>query len=425
MTLVCASVAVSSAEPKRDLPDYDGRGNVDTKSSSALWVPRIILAPLYAVHEFVIRQPLGWLVRTADRGHWQIRIRDFFILDAEHNVMLYPTAMFDFGLLPSVGASLTADDVVLTGNHIKLHAATWGVDWLVASGLDRKGPFTTLVDFSRRSDNLFVGTGPDVTSATRSRYGAQLLDASEAVALHLSGESVITLALGARTARVRGGTCCGDPNLDERINNGMLPALSALDRKHTSVYQRAALRLDSRAVRPARGSGLFLDLHGVNHVGVDRDADWLRYGADVGGALDLNGRQRTLKLLVGVELVDPLRGGEVPFDELAQLGGEDSMAGFLPGWMNGRSTVVTSLSYSWPIWVWLDGETHVSVGNAFDQHFEGIEAKKLRLSVDFGVTSIDRRDTRFELLVGVGTETFEQGGHITSVRVAFGSREGF
>ena len=47
------------------------------------------------------------------------------------------------------------------------------------------------------------------------------------------------------------------------------------------------------------------------------------------------------------------------------------------------------------------------------------------MSGDIGLTTASVRDQGFEILFGVGTETFDQGGGITSVRLAFGSRQGF
>ena len=47
------------------------------------------------------------------------------------------------------------------------------------------------------------------------------------------------------------------------------------------------------------------------------------------------------------------------------------------------------------------------------------------MSADLGVTSIGKRDQGFEVLFGLGSETFEQGAGITSVRLSFGSRKGF
>lgn len=38
---------------------------------------------------------------------------------------------------------------------------------------------------------------------------------------------------------------------------------------------------------------------------------------------------------------------------------------------------------------------------------------------------IGTKESGLEILVGLGTETIEQGGHINSFRFAFGTRRGF
>ena len=99
--------------------------------------------------------------------------------------------------------------------------------------------------------------------------------------------------------------------------------------------------------------------------------------------------------------------------------------GFVAGWMTGRSTFASQVAYTWPVWVWLDGQLRFSTGNAFGARLDGLAANKLRLSGDIGVTSVGKRDQGFELLFGLGTETLEQGANITSVRLSIGSRTGF
>jgi len=87
--------------------------------------------------------------------------------------------------------------------------------------------------------------------------------------------------------------------------------------------------------------------------------------------------------------------------------------------------VMAELAYTWPVWFMLDGTLHVSAGNAFDGHLAGFAPDKLRLSTDIGIAMIGNKDSGLEILVGLGTETIEQGGHINSFRFAFGTRRGF
>jgi hypothetical protein len=435
-TLIGIAIALGSssqvaADPKRDAPDYDGRGNTDTDADSwALWIPRVALSPLYLANEYVVRRPLGGLVTVAERHHWVNAVSDFFTFGPRNNYLVAPTALFDFGLLPSVGVYFAGDGAWAAGNTIRLHAATWGADWISATARDRftwNAGTTSLaarVDFRREADLLFFGVGPDVTSATRSRYGLQRFDAGLTFGQRLFGESALALSSGVRAIGYRAGDCCGDPSLDARIADGSLAMPAGYGMSYTTLYQRAELALDTRAPRPATATGGYLQMHAETDLDLRNDRSWIEYGAILGVALDLQRRQRTVKVQLAVDSADPLRGDLVPFNELASLGGS-LMPGFVAGWMTGRSTVAAQLGYSWPVWMWLDGQARFSMGNAFGSHLDGFTADKLRLSADLGVTSVGKRDQGFEVLLGVGTETLEQGAGITSVRLSFGSRKGF
>jgi hypothetical protein len=101
------------------------------------------------------------------------------------------------------------------------------------------------------------------------------------------------------------------------------------------------------------------------------------------------------------------------------------MPGFRPGRLYDRSAAVATLRYSWPIWVWLDGSLQVAIGNVFGARFDGLRAGRGRLSTALGVESRGSRDSVFQALVGFGSETFESGAKIDSLRVVFGARSGF
>ena len=65
-----APAATRGPEDRRAVPDYDGRPEPTTAGDIALWVPRVVLFPLYLVSEYLIRRPLGWLISTGEREHW-------------------------------------------------------------------------------------------------------------------------------------------------------------------------------------------------------------------------------------------------------------------------------------------------------------------------------------------------------------------
>jgi hypothetical protein len=431
-----AALAIgSSASPahaddaKRALPDYDGRGNEDANAGSwALWIPRVALSPLYFLNEFVLRRPIGALVTVAERRHWVSSVVEIFTFGRNDQYMLVPTALFDFGLLPSVGVYYAGDDTFVRGNATRLHAATWGADWLNATALDRYSSGGTTVaarvEFKRQADLLFFGTGPDVTSATRARYGLQRFETAATFSRRLWGESSLVLSSGAHTISYRAGNCCGDPSLDQLIADGTLAVPSGYGMPYTTLFERAELTLDTRPPRPGSSTGGYLQMHVEPNFDVRDDRSWLKFGSVVGMSVDLDDRQRTLKVQVAVDYADPMRGVVVPFNELPALG-SDLMPGFVAGWMAGRSTFATQLAYAWPVWMWLDGRMRFGVGNAFDGRLHGLAPSRLRMSADIGLTSVGRRDQGFEMLFGVGTETFEHGSGITSVRFSVGSRRGF
>jgi len=66
---------------ERTVPDYTGRG-VEPKTAGdvLIWVPRVILSPLYVVSEYIIRQPLGALTTAAEKGNWPTIVVSVFTL---------------------------------------------------------------------------------------------------------------------------------------------------------------------------------------------------------------------------------------------------------------------------------------------------------------------------------------------------------
>jgi len=388
----------------------------------------VLLAPVYLVHEYLIRRPLGALVTRAERGRWADSVQGLFSVNAG-DTLLAPTGRFDLGLLPSVGLYVTSDHLLARGNSVRLYAATWGRPWIDVTAADRysydhgDGLVEGRFELRRTEDNLFVGIGPDATSATRARFGLERIEGSVAFVRRLAGASMFRATAGVHRIAFVGGTCCDDPSLDSEIASGAVMAPPGYGTAYTAFFGRAEIALDTRRPRPEPGDGVYVRVTGDTSATVD-DRVWIRYGADAGAAYDLTGHRRIVTLRAAVELVDPLHGQDVPFVELASAGG-DLMPAFVPGWMIGRSTAAAQLGYTWPVWLWLDGQARVSVGNAFDAHLRGFDPAKLRLSADLGITMSRRYDLAFEVLAGIGTETFEQGGGITSVRVTVGSRRAF
>lgn len=433
LALLARAGGAAPADPervaKRAVPDYDGRGNPDTDAGSwLLWIPRVLLSPFYVANEYVLRRPLGALVSRAERDRWSDRVAHLFTSGEASKSSVVPIAAIDLGLLPRVGAEYTRDDLFATGNALAVRGATWGPQWIEVAiadrdAIDRDDGVQVGARVRRAEDNLFVGIGPDASRRTRSRYGLERAEASAAYRRQLPGPAELDIESGVRRVDFVRGDCCGDPSLDTRIARGELMAPPGYRDDYTAAYGRIELTLDTRRPRPEPGSGGYVHAFGAPSVDPGTGGAWIEYGGVAGAALDLTGHRRTLWLELAADLVDRVAGGAVPFTEYPGL--DELMPGFAPGWLLGASSAAAQLGYRWPLWLGLDAQARVAVGNAFGDHLAGLAPRKLRLSSDVGLSTSTERDAGFELLLGLGTETFEQGAAVTSVRVLVGTKRGF
>ena len=129
LVLACALSAghARGAEPeKRALPDYDGRGRPQTPGQKALWVPRVLLSPLYFVSEYLVRRPLGYAITAAEKAELPGALYDFFAFGPDHKAGIVPITLLDFGFEPSVGLYAFWDDAGFQGHDLRLRGSTWG-----------------------------------------------------------------------------------------------------------------------------------------------------------------------------------------------------------------------------------------------------------------------------------------------------------
>ncbi|MGC4065724.1 MAG: hypothetical protein QM784_13960 [Polyangiaceae bacterium] len=430
LALTCVASSAAAIE-KRRLPDYDGRGGEPTRpGDAALWVPRVALFPFYIVSEYVIRRPLGALVSGAERAGVPQTVYEFFMLTDDHAVGWVPTFFVDFGFKPSAGAYFFWNDAFVERNRFTLHAATWGTNWLMASvadsyAVDERRSVTFRGLALSRPDFRYYSPGPESREEQMGRFGALRLESELAFRQRFGSLSSLEVAAGVRHLRFR------NPSDDyvsvrERVREGWFELPEAYEDGYTAGFQRAHLSLDSRRARPSSQTGARIELDGEqgNAPGAT-PRSWMRYGAIAGGFLDLNDRARVLSLSLATTFSDPMTSAGVPFTELVQLGGAELMPGFVPGRLRGRSALVSTLGYHWPVWVWLDGTIQFSVGNVYGPHLDGLKASALRMAGAIGVQTSVTSENPVEILLGFGTETFDQGARLNTLRLAIGTTRGF
>jgi hypothetical protein len=442
-------------DDERPVPDYDGRGDEPTTAGDVLlWIPRIVLSPLYFVSEFVVRRPLGAVVSWAEEEELPKLLVDFFTFGPDRNIGIVPTALIDFGFNPSVGVYHFWNEFLADNNKFRARAATWGPRWLMLKVADRLEVYddhelSVRFEFEKRPDWVFYGLGPLSQSDDESRFSETRVDGGFGYQAKLWRSSEVNAFVGVRHVRFEPDEgCCDEPTVAESIAARPTFEPPGLREGYFVLRQGVDLKLDTRKRRnlgepregsdfvSPPGSGVRLDVRAEHAGALERTRpfpgdnpvlyEWMKYGATLGGFADLTGEQRVVGLSVIVDFADPLREDRaIPFTEQVSLGGDRPLRGYLQGRLIDRSSAVALFEYRWPVWVWLDGTIHYGVGNVFGEHLDGFELAKLRQSFGIGMRGIGSPDHVFELLVAAGTETFDEGAGFDTLRVVLGATSGF
>lgn len=422
---------------RRLAPDYDGRLESPAAADDALlWIPRVIFFPVHLLLEYGIRQPLGLLLTTAERERWEALAIDLFSSESR-NEGLVPTAFYDFGFRPSVGAHFWWNEGLFRGHRFRLTAGFGGVD-LWHGHLVERIEFSDQVHLSfeaegiTRPDQMFFGIGANTSQSRAARYWLDEVGGKVTLRVRPWRASEVVLFGGAMHRDFRDGTYQqngGDRSFSQALAEGLVTRPEGYERY---VPLRASLRmaLDSR---PSENlSPLNTDLHfrveAQGEVGTDAnlaDRSWARGELGAGVFVELP-HDRSISLSAGASLAEPLGGRDVPFLELVQLGGNRiAMEAFSQGRLMGRSGVTSTLEYRYSIWPAVDGSLHVSVGNVFGRMLSDFDVARLRLSIGFGIRTRSNPDNPLVLAFAVGTDTFEQGTGIAVYRFIVGTQPGF
>jgi hypothetical protein len=423
----------AAVTPKRPVPDYDGRGPPPRPAGdAALWVPRVLLSPLYVVSEYVLREPLAAVIPAAENADIPRKLYNFFAFGPDHKAGIVPVGLFDFDFAPSVGVYAFWRDAFGKGNDWSLHTEVWPSDWYAVSfregaRLDDRTSVLFHLAGVHRPDRVFYGLGPRSLQSNQSRFTEAVTDESVMLDWKYLRQSHLQLTAGLRSESLGPGSFGGDPSLGQEAATGAFSVPYGYGGRYTAQYNHVLASLDSRRPWPAPGSGVHVEVQAEQGSDMISSpaSGWIRYGGSASGFLDLDQHQRVVNLSVATQFADPLGDRPIPFTELVSLGGDGPMRGYFSRRMLDRSAATAALHYVWPIGPWLGGNIEAAVGNVFGEHLQGFRPELLRFSGDIGITTIGVSDYPIEAIVGVGSETFEQGGRIDSVRVTLSVNHGF
>ena len=414
--------------PRRPIPDYDGRRIGPTPGDRALWIPRVVFFPIWWVAEVLVRRPLVWLTGLLAERQLVRRYKEFFTFGPEDRVTLMPTFLYDLGFRPNAGLRFEYREIRGSPATVFARVAYGGADWLSGEAGLRVTRGVWRWDLrgggQRRPDGRFFGLGSEARDGSSARFRWDGVDVTSRLGWHPTRGDAITLALGVRRRRFRPAE---NPQRSiEAVVEDPETSVTALPPAYPDGYDALRLELggelDTRPYRPHPLTGVRAAasvLVGADVRERERRGAWLRWQGELTGHWDVSGARHVLRLglhLTGTEIVS----GAMPFTELPDLGGSGPMRGFHGGRLVGRSGAALLLAYDWPIWQAMDGTLQLGLGNVYDGHFQELGPGNSRLSVAFGFAAIGKREHRFQMLVGFGTEPFDEGGQVKSVRFTVG-----
>ena len=437
IALLSASVAHAEPRPppKRPAPSFDGRARPPaTAGDVALATARAILFPIRIVVDYGVRWPLGKLISAAEHSRGVRRVlRYLFLQPPTPTMSITPIAFYDFGFQSSIGLRLSWKDGFLTpGSKFSLKLGTGGADWWRGDGtvvvaVPRTHGFRAGFDASvrRRPDQQFFGLGPRTPQSARARY----LSARFGATAH-AGWRELAFLVGSTSTFTAASHFHDSASIDDQVAAGRIAALPAgygalVETQHFG----ARISLDSRGAKdsPERErdtSGARLDGI-VERVRARGLGHWSHVDATLGAALRLDPPgEHKLDLRLRLELVEPSAardGADIPFLELATIGGSRDLRGFANGRGRGLSAAAVTLDYQWPLAAWLDATLYLGAGNAFGRRLSGLTAGKLRGSAGMGLALAGLTNERqLELWAAVGTDPFDEGAELRSFRLVLG-----
>jgi hypothetical protein len=444
-----ADAPLPPGDEKRPEPGYTEQRDGGV-GAAALWVPRVLLFPLYALTEYGLSRPAGALFTWAERNHIRQRYFEFFTFDDEHKIGLFPTGTIDLGLRATVGAYFVWDDAV-GDSDIKVRVTTggldlWTVNTLFHAPIDRRSYLRFNADYARRPDSTFYGFGRDI----REEGGHYLAEHALGRVSYTEQRQQLLLSASTGVVAARfdpGPDGVPDEALADAIASGRIEAPPALEDGLLALFTGVSARIDTRPPRrPPHDklrdlvhvdrSGGTIGLYATQFTGLRttratpmdeaRTPHWLRYGAALAYSLDVTGTQRTLQLETVYAAVEPLpTDNPVPFTQQISLGGSYPLRAFTGGRLVDESAIVTTLSYNWPLLTNLDGALSYSVGNVFARHLRDFDVGHFRSSYGVGVETVSSLDHPFEILLAFGTKPFDEGGGLDTVRFVLGTSASF
>jgi hypothetical protein len=393
---------------------YDGRKPQRSAKPYLLAVPRMLLLPPRLL-VLGIGYGLKPLLEWNERQHVAERV--IGVLTSEDGLVgVRPVFNFELGYQPSFGVLYFNDR---HDAQIRVSTAIGGPETILES-VHARAPLVSErlalhfdASYRRRDDELFTGIGIR-KDAPFGRYEVNQVDTGATLRARPMRSLDIDVGVAFGLRRFANGGAYGDRPIAEvycaRLIDGR--CLGVVDDELAPgfndgtqfVRPSVAIHIDSR--HGETSAGILVDAGAQYTHGLGGDtSSYLRLHGHVGTAFEI---WRHRSLYVGVSLDDMVQFGStpIPFSELVVLGGPDDLRGFQRGRFRDSSSMLASIEYRWPIWMWMDGSLFFDYGGVFAPEFRDFHVGDLRpdIGLGFRVHTSSKYVMRIQAAYGFGSE---------------------
>ncbi|MDB4969690.1 MAG: hypothetical protein JWN44_5379 [Myxococcales bacterium] len=397
---------------------YDGRNVKRPARDYLLVVPRLLLVP-----PRLLMLGLGAVAKPAlewnERKHVAERVVAA-LTSSDGLVGVRPVFNYELNFRPSFGA-LYFNDRLPRGAHLTASTAIGGPETILQSAhvtvplMHGRAAVDVDTTYRRRNDELYTGIGMH-NPLPFARYATDQADAAAVLSLRPLHPLRVELGVDVGIRRFADGEPYGgDRKIGEvycirgvagrcltgAIDERLAPGFGAGTQ---FARETVAVHLDSR--RDETSAGLLVDASAQYTHGLGADASsYVRLHGHAGTSFEI-WRHRALYLGVSADDIIAFGSTPVPFSELVVLGGPEDLRGFQRGRFRDASSLVATVEYRWPIWMWMDGSLFFDYGGVFGPAFSRFAVGDLRPDLGLGlrVHSSSKFVMRIQVAYGFGSE---------------------
>ena len=405
---------------------YDGRADPPPRAEDALvWVPRLVLFPVYLTLEYVVRKPVVAFISWAEENHIFERIGDLLTF-ADGKGFIFPSVFLVSGQGVQFGLNVTVDDVG-PHEHNLAASAQYGTGGFYNVALSDEwslfendvGTLRLAGQFGEDPTWAFYGVGPQQPIDNEVFYGIRRGEVTTDLLIAFAELNRVRLHLGYRNVQLVGGQ---NPSIDGDESPFQAAVLNGEFFGFADPYNIFSLGLgfdlDTRAAdrQYTEGTGVRLEAFGTYNFTIgDPDLNFFRYGIQPSLFIDFSGVNHVLELSVYADAISTTNGNTPPINELVTIGGPANMRAYLPGRSRGESALSASITYTWPVFFFLDGILLAEMGNAFNGFYEDFGFGRMLVDFGFGFRTSFSREGAIDILLRLGQQSDRAMGRTVRV----------